>query len=76
MTPQSTDEREGDGYATTMQSTDVYGNGSVESTNNITSSRKMRTTSNDYLIKNISIILENLLKSYEKSQLPTHGKGE
>ncbi|CAD7090290.1 unnamed protein product [Hermetia illucens] len=36
---------------------------------------RKRTAPNDVLSKNISIILENLLKSYERSQLPTHGKG-
>lgn len=29
----------------------------------------------DALSRNISILLENLLKHYEKTQLPTHGKG-
>ncbi|XP_037938747.1 gamma-aminobutyric acid receptor alpha-like [Teleopsis dalmanni] len=36
---------------------------------------RKRTTSTDMLSRNISIILENLLKSYEQSQLPTHGQG-
>lgn len=31
---------------------------------------------NDAVSKNITVVLENLLKNYEKSQLPTHGKGE
>lgn len=30
---------------------------------------------NDAVSKNITSVLENLLKNYEKSQLPTHGKG-
>ncbi|XP_038213356.1 gamma-aminobutyric acid receptor alpha-like [Zerene cesonia] len=30
---------------------------------------------NDAVSKNITVVLENLLKNYEKSQLPTHGKG-
>lgn len=34
-----------------------------------------RTASADMLSRNISIILENLLKRYEQSQLPTHGQG-
>uniref|UniRef100_A0A1A9VSX5 Neurotransmitter-gated ion-channel ligand-binding domain-containing protein n=1 Tax=Glossina austeni TaxID=7395 RepID=A0A1A9VSX5_GLOAU len=34
-----------------------------------------RTASSEMLSRNISIILENLLKSYEQSQLPTHGQG-
>lgn len=37
---------------------------------------RKRTASADMLSRNISIILENLLKSYEQSQLPTHGQGE
>ncbi|KNC20828.1 hypothetical protein FF38_11236, partial [Lucilia cuprina] len=43
-------------------------------TNDPTIMRK-RTASADMLSRNISIILENLLKSYEQSQLPTHGQG-
>jgi hypothetical protein len=31
---------------------------------------------NDAVSKNITSVLENLLKNYENSQLPTHGKGE
>lgn len=42
---------------------------------NGTKSRPFRTTLNDAVSRNISIILENLLKNYENSQLPTHGKG-
>ncbi|CAH2063472.1 unnamed protein product, partial [Iphiclides podalirius] len=30
---------------------------------------------NDAVSKNITLVLENLLKNYENSQLPTHGKG-
>jgi len=30
---------------------------------------------NDAVSRNITIVLENLLKDYESSQLPTHGKG-
>ncbi|KAH8421373.1 hypothetical protein KR009_003280, partial [Drosophila setifemur] len=36
--------------------------------------RVPRTVSVDMLSRNISIILENLLKHYEQSQLPTHGQ--
>lgn len=45
---------------------------------NVTTATNMRkrTASADMLSRNISIILENLLKSYEQSQLPTHGQGE
>lgn len=28
------------------------------------------------MFKNITMVLENLLKNYENSQLPSHGKGE
>ncbi|XP_019893131.1 gamma-aminobutyric acid receptor subunit alpha-2 [Musca domestica] len=38
-------------------------------------SMRKRTASTDMLSRNISILLENLLKSYEQSQLPTHGQG-
>jgi hypothetical protein len=30
---------------------------------------------NDIVSRNITMVLENLLKNYESSQLPTHGKG-
>lgn len=30
---------------------------------------------NDVVSKNITMVLENLLKNYESSQLPTHGLG-
>jgi hypothetical protein len=33
------------------------------------------TAANDAVSRNITIVLENLLKDYESSQLPTHGKG-
>ncbi|ALC49631.1 CG8916 [Drosophila busckii] len=36
---------------------------------------RTRTASSDMLSRNISSILENLLKRYEQSQLPTHGQG-
>ncbi|XP_016942068.2 gamma-aminobutyric acid receptor subunit alpha-2 isoform X2 [Drosophila suzukii] len=38
-------------------------------------SRVPRKASADMLSRNISMILENLLKRYEQSQLPTHGQG-
>lgn len=34
-----------------------------------------RSPVNDMVSKNITNLLENLLKNYENSQLPTHGKG-
>ncbi|XP_041451308.1 gamma-aminobutyric acid receptor subunit alpha-6 [Drosophila obscura] len=37
--------------------------------------RVARLVSTDILSRNISNILENLLKRYEQSQLPTHGQG-
>ena len=49
-------------------------NGTVSLLHNIIL-RKHRTAVDDAVSKNISIILENLLKSYENSQLPTHGLG-
>jgi hypothetical protein len=33
------------------------------------------TAGNDIVSRNITMVLENLLKDYESSQLPTHGKG-
>lgn len=36
---------------------------------------KKRTAVDDVVSKNISIILNNLLKSYENSQLPNHNEG-
>lgn len=35
-----------------------------------------KRTTDDFVSKNISLLLENLLKSYENSQLPTHGEGK
>lgn len=35
-----------------------------------------RSPVNDMVSKNITLVLENLLKDYESSQLPTHGKGK
>lgn len=36
---------------------------------------KKRTAADDHVSKNISMLLEDLLKSYESSQIPTHGQG-
>ncbi|CAH0560463.1 unnamed protein product [Brassicogethes aeneus] len=41
---------------------------------NLTKIRNFRTPVNDVVSKNITMVLENLLKNYESSQLPTHGK--
>lgn len=38
--------------------------------------RNTKRSINDAVSKNITLVLENLLKNYENSQLPTHGKGE
>lgn len=38
--------------------------------------RKSKRSINDAVSKNITLVLENLLKNYENSQLPTHGKGK
>lgn len=35
-----------------------------------------RSPGNDVVSKNITMVLENLLKNYERTQLPTHGKGK
>lgn len=47
---------------------------SSSSSNSNSKSRKYRTALDDAVSRNISILLENLLKRYENSQLPTHGK--
>lgn len=47
---------------------DTYG----ESESNVWKSKR---SINDAVSKNITLVLENLLKNYENSQLPTHGKG-
>lgn len=38
--------------------------------------RNTKRSINDAVSKNITLVLENLLKNYENSQLPTHGKGK
>jgi hypothetical protein len=35
----------------------------------------LRRSLNDVVSRNITMVLENLLKNYESSQLPTHGRG-
>ncbi|XP_039959702.1 gamma-aminobutyric acid receptor subunit alpha-6 isoform X2 [Bactrocera tryoni] len=56
---------------TTTTTTTANVNANVTTASNM----RKRTASADMLSRNISIILENLLKSYEQSQLPTHGQG-
>ncbi|XP_050332268.1 gamma-aminobutyric acid receptor subunit alpha-6 [Bactrocera neohumeralis] len=56
---------------TTTATTTANVNANVTTASNM----RKRTASADMLSRNISIILENLLKSYEQSQLPTHGQG-
>lgn len=36
---------------------------------------KKRASVDDHVSKNISMLLDDLLKSYESSQIPTHGQG-
>lgn len=38
--------------------------------------QNIKRSINDAVSKNITSVLENLLKNYENSQLPTHGKGK
>ncbi|XP_049825720.1 gamma-aminobutyric acid receptor subunit alpha-6 [Aethina tumida] len=45
-----------------------------KSFDNSTRKPKSRPPVNDVVSKNITMVLENLLKNYESSQLPTHGK--
>lgn len=44
--------------------------------NNNVWKRDFKRSINDAVSKNITLVLENLLKNYENSQLPTHGKGK
>lgn len=46
------------------------------STHTVTKRTFPPTAGNDAVSRNITIVLENLLKDYESSQLPTHGKGK
>lgn len=46
-----------------------------DSTHTVTKRSFPPTAGNDAVSRNITIVLENLLKDYESSQLPTHGKG-
>ncbi|TMW50268.1 hypothetical protein DOY81_004649, partial [Sarcophaga bullata] len=61
-------------YTSASTEASTYGQNFYNVTVDPTKMRK-RTASADMLSRNISIILENLLKSYEQSQLPTHGQG-
>jgi gamma-aminobutyric acid receptor subunit alpha len=45
------------------------------STHTVTKRLFPPSAGNDAVSRNITIVLENLLKDYESSQLPTHGKG-
>lgn len=44
--------------------------------NNNVWKRDFKRSINDAVSRNITLVLENLLKNYENSQLPTHGKGK
>jgi hypothetical protein len=46
-----------------------------DSTHTVTKRSFQPTAGNDEVSRNITIVLENLLKDYESSQLPTHGEG-
>ncbi|XP_068085895.1 gamma-aminobutyric acid receptor subunit alpha-6 [Anabrus simplex] len=37
--------------------------------------KRFQSAGNDAVSRNISLVLENLLKNYERTQLPSHGKG-
>ncbi|KAJ8726896.1 hypothetical protein PYW08_015293 [Mythimna loreyi] len=52
-----------------------YINGSYDELNAFTLKQNAKRSINDAVSKNITSVLENLLKNYENSQLPTHGKG-
>lgn len=66
----------------TIDDDDDVMNHSSDKSDERTTSRKIRSSASkisDYdrkqVSKNISMVLENLLMSYENSQLPTHGQG-
>lgn len=50
-----------------------YVNSSYDDATNMWKSKR---SINDAVSKNITLVLENLLKNYENSQLPSHGKGK
>lgn len=52
-----------------------YVNGSYVELDGFTFKQNSKRSINDAVSKNITLVLENLLKNYENSQLPTHGKG-
>ena len=52
-----------------------YINGSYDEIGAYTLKQNAKRSINDAVSKNITSVLENLLKNYENSQLPTHGKG-
>ncbi|XP_063823540.1 gamma-aminobutyric acid receptor alpha-like [Ostrinia nubilalis] len=52
-----------------------YINDTYDSITNDAWRRNAKRSINDAVSKNITLVLENLLKNYENSQLPTHGKG-
>lgn len=52
-----------------------YINGTYDEVGAYTLKQNAKRSINDAVSKNITLVLENLLKNYENSQLPTHGKG-
>lgn len=52
-----------------------YINASYDAVDGYTFKQTYKRSINDAVSKNITSVLENLLKNYENSQLPTHGKG-
>ncbi|KAG6453842.1 hypothetical protein O3G_MSEX008316 [Manduca sexta] len=52
-----------------------YVNGSYDELDATYVWKQSKRSINDAVSKNITLVLENLLKNYENSQLPTHGKG-
>ncbi|KAH9640652.1 hypothetical protein HF086_000596 [Spodoptera exigua] len=52
-----------------------YINGTYDELEAFTLKQNSKRSINDAVSKNITMVLENLLKNYENSQLPTHGKG-
>ncbi|CAK1551684.1 unnamed protein product [Leptosia nina] len=52
-----------------------YFNTTYDEVNSSDAKVNQKRSINDAVSKNITVVLENLLKNYEKSQLPTHGQG-
>ncbi|PZC75662.1 hypothetical protein B5X24_HaOG205769 [Helicoverpa armigera] len=71
----NTSEREHDYWDASEMLLSNYINGTYDEVDAFTLKQNAKRSINDAVSKNITLVLENLLKNYENSQLPTHGKG-